>query len=159
MASLLEKVSTLISANLHAMVDQALQSNSLAVIDQYVRQVEDNLEDLGGFFELFNKVDISVLQVRLIQKLGDTAYSNFKLEDQKNKIEQILSKLAKECKKRNTTFLKPNTNQLLKNNTINDASLIYQATCRYISPKVFWEKEFDWKNENYYDYCKKTHSR
>jgi phage shock protein A len=46
MASLLEKVQTLISANLHYLVDQALQSNSLAVIDQYVRQVEDNLEDL-----------------------------------------------------------------------------------------------------------------
>jgi phage shock protein A len=46
MASLLEKVSTLISANLHYMVDEALKSNSLAVIDQYVRQVEDNLEDL-----------------------------------------------------------------------------------------------------------------
>lgn len=46
MASLLEKISTLISANLHAMVDQALKTNSLAVIDQYIRQVEDNLEDL-----------------------------------------------------------------------------------------------------------------
>ena len=46
MASLLEKVSTLISANLHSLVDQALKSNSLAVIDQYVRQVENNLEDL-----------------------------------------------------------------------------------------------------------------
>ncbi len=46
MASLMEKVSTLISANLHALVDQALKSNSLAVIDQYVRQVEANLEDL-----------------------------------------------------------------------------------------------------------------
>lgn len=46
MASLMEKFSTLISANLHYMVDQALKSNSLAVIDQYIRQVEDNLEDL-----------------------------------------------------------------------------------------------------------------
>ena len=46
MASLFEKVSVLISANMHAMVDQALRSNSLAVIDQYVRQVEQNLEDL-----------------------------------------------------------------------------------------------------------------
>jgi len=46
MASLLEKVSTLISANLHALLDRALQSNSLAVIDEYIRQVEDNLEDL-----------------------------------------------------------------------------------------------------------------
>jgi phage shock protein A len=46
MASLLEKVSTLISANLHYMVDQALQNNSPAVIDQYIRQVEANLADL-----------------------------------------------------------------------------------------------------------------
>jgi len=46
MASLLEKVSTLISANLHYMIDQALQSNSPAVIDQYIRQVEINLADL-----------------------------------------------------------------------------------------------------------------
>ena len=46
MATLLQKVSTLISANLHALVDQALKSNSMAVIDQYIRQVEDNLEDL-----------------------------------------------------------------------------------------------------------------
>ncbi len=46
MASLLEKVQTLIAANLHALVDEALKRNSLAVIDQYIRQVEDNLEDL-----------------------------------------------------------------------------------------------------------------
>jgi phage shock protein A len=46
MASLLDKVSTLISANLHYMIDQALQNNSPAVIDQYIRQVEANLADL-----------------------------------------------------------------------------------------------------------------
>ncbi len=46
MASLFEKVQTLISANLHALVDKALQSNSLAVVDQYTRQVENSLADL-----------------------------------------------------------------------------------------------------------------
>jgi len=46
MATLLEKVRTLISANLHAIVDAALKSNSIAVVDQYIRQIEDNLEDL-----------------------------------------------------------------------------------------------------------------
>jgi phage shock protein A len=46
MASLLEKIQTLIQANLHAMVDSALKANSLAVFDQYVRDVEDNLENL-----------------------------------------------------------------------------------------------------------------
>ncbi len=46
MADLLKKIQTLISANLHAMVDSALKSNSMAVFDQYVREVEDNLENL-----------------------------------------------------------------------------------------------------------------
>ncbi|MBX7214799.1 MAG: PspA/IM30 family protein [Thermoflexales bacterium] len=46
MASLLEKVDTLIKANLHALVDRALQSNNLAVIDQYIRDVDNNLDAL-----------------------------------------------------------------------------------------------------------------
>ncbi len=46
MATLLEKVQTLIAANLHSLVDEALKKNSLAVIDEYIRQVEHNLEDL-----------------------------------------------------------------------------------------------------------------
>lgn len=46
MASLMQKIDTLIKANLHALVDRALKANSLAVVDQYIRQVEDNLEDL-----------------------------------------------------------------------------------------------------------------
>ncbi len=46
MASLMKKVQTLITANLHAMVDAALRANSLAVFDQYIREVEDNLENL-----------------------------------------------------------------------------------------------------------------
>lgn len=46
MASLLEKVSTLIQANLHSLVDKALQSNSMAVIDQYIRDVDNNLDAL-----------------------------------------------------------------------------------------------------------------
>ena len=47
MASLIEKVNTLISANLHYLVDQALKSNSIAVIQQYIREVENNLQDLS----------------------------------------------------------------------------------------------------------------
>jgi molybdenum cofactor biosynthesis enzyme MoaA len=116
---------------------------------------QDNLEDLSGFYDLFDGIDVDVLQVRLIQNLGDTAYSNFNLDSKKELLEQILMDLATESKKRNTTFLRPNIGQLASSDSINDASLIYQATCRYISPKVFWEKEFDWKNESYFDHCKK----
>jgi len=46
MATLLKKIQTLISANLHSLVDSALKANSMAVFDQYVRDVEDNLDSL-----------------------------------------------------------------------------------------------------------------
>lgn len=46
MPSIVEKVQTLINANLHGLVDRALQSNSVQVLDEYVRQVEKNLEAL-----------------------------------------------------------------------------------------------------------------
>ena len=46
MATILEKAQTLISANLHAMLDRALKANSLAVLDEYIRQVQENLESL-----------------------------------------------------------------------------------------------------------------
>jgi len=46
MANLLEKVGILISANLHWLANQALEANSLAVVDEYIRRVEDNIEAL-----------------------------------------------------------------------------------------------------------------
>lgn len=46
MASLLEKINTLINANLHGLVDRALQENSVAVMEEYIRQAEKNLEAL-----------------------------------------------------------------------------------------------------------------
>jgi phage shock protein A len=48
MASLVQKFRTLISANLHALVDKALQSQSLAVIDQYIREMTVQMRELHG---------------------------------------------------------------------------------------------------------------
>lgn len=46
MATLLQRVGTLISANLNYLVSKALKANSIAVVDEYIRKVEDNLEAL-----------------------------------------------------------------------------------------------------------------
>ncbi len=44
--SFFQKIETLIKANLHAMVDKALDENSVAVLDEYIRQAENNLDEL-----------------------------------------------------------------------------------------------------------------
>ena len=46
MPSLLQKINTLISANVHALVDSALEANSVKVMDEYIRQAERNLDAL-----------------------------------------------------------------------------------------------------------------
>lgn len=46
MANLFEKIQTLISANMHGLVDRALEANSVKVMDEYIRQAEQNLEAL-----------------------------------------------------------------------------------------------------------------
>jgi phage shock protein A len=42
----LKKFNTLISANLHAMLDRALRNHSMKVVDEYIREAERNLDDL-----------------------------------------------------------------------------------------------------------------
>ncbi|MFQ3536436.1 MAG: PspA/IM30 family protein [Aggregatilineales bacterium] len=43
---ILEKVNILISANLHALVDRALQANSVQVMDEYIRRADRDLDTL-----------------------------------------------------------------------------------------------------------------
>jgi len=80
MASLLEKVQTLISANMHSMVDKALESNSLKVMDEYIRQAEGNLDALedsaatvgGSVKTLKRKYDEFAAQVEKLDRDIDT---------------------------------------------------------------------------------------
>jgi phage shock protein A len=51
MASLVQKFRTLISANLHFLVDKALQSQSLSVIDVYIRKMTDQMRELYASIE------------------------------------------------------------------------------------------------------------
>ncbi|MDZ4770018.1 MAG: PspA/IM30 family protein [Chloroflexota bacterium] len=44
--SIFDKINTLLSASLHGIVDRALAQNSVAVMDEYIRQVEKNLDAL-----------------------------------------------------------------------------------------------------------------
>jgi phage shock protein A len=51
MASLVQKFRTLISANLHYLVDKALESQSLAVLDEYIRQMTQQMRELYAAIE------------------------------------------------------------------------------------------------------------
>lgn len=44
--NIFEKINILISANLHGMVDKALETNSVKVMDEYIRRAERDLDEL-----------------------------------------------------------------------------------------------------------------
>ena len=68
--SFFEKIDTLIKANLHAMVDRALDQNSVAVLDEYIRQAENNLDDLED----------ALITVKGQQRTLKRKYETFKAE-------------------------------------------------------------------------------
>lgn len=80
MASILQKVNTLISANVHAMIDRAIESNSVKIMDEYIRRAERDLEELedtaaavGGTVKtLKRKYDEFVAQIEKLDRDIDT---------------------------------------------------------------------------------------
>ena len=71
MASLVQKFRTLISANLHFLVDKALQSQSLAVIDEYIRKMNQQMRELYASIEVVAG-NIKTVQ-RRYKELGEKA--------------------------------------------------------------------------------------
>ena len=71
MASLVQKLRTLISANLHFLVDKALQSRSLSVLDEYIRKMTDQMRELHASIETVAG-NIKSVQLRY-EELGTTS--------------------------------------------------------------------------------------
>lgn len=115
---------------------------------------EDNFDELGLFWKIFNDIKIDVLQIRPIKKIGNTEYSNFSLTNIIPKYENILSPLLTECNQRKTMLIAPNLKQLSEEKSIN--SIVSKFTYCYISPTYFWQNDFNWQNENFNTYSKRT---
>ncbi len=82
MQTLLGKVKILVSATLHSIVDQALQSNSLEVFDEYIRQAQRSMEALKDAM-----IDLGASIKTLKRKYDEAADAAAKLDFQ---VDQLL---------------------------------------------------------------------
>jgi phage shock protein A len=87
MASLVQKFRTLISANLHYLVDKALQSQSLSVLDEYIRKMTQQMRELYASIETVAG-NIKTVQRRFEELKGraeelNAAVDVFLVEDKK----------------------------------------------------------------------------
>jgi len=118
MQTLLGKVKTLLSATLHGIVDQALQSKSLDVFDEYIRQAErstaafkDTMIDLGASVKtLKRKYDESAdaaakldFEVDTLLKANKTTLARV-TQDKLNKQTEIAHVYQDQLQKQSATY-------------------------------------------------------
>lgn len=115
---------------------------------------EDNFDELNSFWNIFGTIPMDIIQIRPITKIGNTEYSNFSLEKIIPKYEKLFQLFQKETSKRNISLIAPTLDQLQNRQSSN--SIIRDFTSCYISPTIFWENDFDWKNETFNQYTKRT---
>src|SRR5258708_1892497 len=75
--SLLAKIKVLVAATLHSIVDRALESNSLAVFDEYIRDAEQSMETLKSAL-----ADLSATTKMLNRKYEEASDEAAKLDMQ-----------------------------------------------------------------------------
>lgn len=115
---------------------------------------EDNFHELKDFFNVYGNYAIDIIQLRPIDKIGETTYNNFSLKRIENDYLGIASLIKEECAKRKITLLYPqsiqrNEEQSLKVKTQNDSSYLLPYTYCYVSPDYFWKDDFEWKTESF----------
>lgn len=72
MASLLKKISILISATLHSIVDRALEQNSVGVFDEYIREAENGMRTIEAAL-VDIKITVKTLRSRYDQAADEAA--------------------------------------------------------------------------------------
>jgi molybdenum cofactor biosynthesis enzyme MoaA len=125
---------------------------------------KDNFMELADFFDVFGQYSIDVIQLRPIDKIGETQYNDFSLTEIEAAYEKLISALKREAVQRNITFLYPESikrdpkvSQVVETN--NNSSFLMPYTYCYISPSYFWKPDFDWKNESFSSWKKRNRWR
>lgn len=145
---------------LHYISEEKKQNPNLKLRINYTFN-QDNFKELKDFFKLFGQFSIDIIQFRPIDKIGETAYSNFSLKEIENEYATMLSLLKKETVARNITLLAPKTiirneTESLVVKTENNSSYLIPYTYCYVSPRFYWKDDFDWKTETFDDWKKRN---
>jgi len=113
-----------------------------------------NIEELTDFFKVYGFFSIDILQLRALRDIGGEIK---KVQTDGlffETLNSIVAKLEKECKSRNIVFMEPDDFEYA--NEINDQKVDENAAYCYVSPKSFWMDDFNWRNESYRTYSKRT---
>ena len=117
----------------------------------------DNLEELNRIWEVVGD-ELDILQLRPIQKIGESEYRDFDLTNIYARYDAILVPLIEECRRKHIICLAPDKQNIivLEENDADDNS-IEKITYCYVSPQECWQDEFDYRTETFESYAAAHH--
>ncbi|MGJ5642946.1 radical SAM protein [Formosa sp. S-31] len=113
---------------------------------------KDNFYELQEFFEHFDPKSFDILQIRPIQKIGNTEYNDFDISTLIDDYPKVVKGIRNTCKGNAITLLAPEELAVLGNE--NQSSFIFDYTFCYISPKKFWKEGFNWREVSFNDFSR-----
>ena len=114
---------------------------------------KDNFYELQDFFKYFNPKGFDMLQIRPIQKIGNTEYNDFDISTLESDYPSVISGIREQCKVNHILLMAPETLSTLEGE--NQSSFIFDYTFCYISPNKFWKEGFNWREESFNTFSKK----
>lgn len=117
----------------------------------------DNLKELGRIWEVVGN-ELDILQLRPIQRIGESEYQDFDLTRIYECYDTILVPVIEECHRRNITCLVPDKQNIvvLEENKDDDDS-IEQFTYCYVSARSCWQDGFDYRTDTFESYAASHH--
>ena len=113
----------------------------------------DNLNELIHIWDVIgNTADI--IQLRPIQKIGESAYKDFDLTTLYEQYDKIITPFIQQCAEKQITCLAPNKENILalEKNDVEDQS-IEQFTYCYVSAQGCWQEDFDYHTATFESYA------
>lgn len=103
-----------------------------------------NKAELAGLWSLFGHTRIDILQVRPIQRVGDTAYNDFDIDDHDGFMRDVIDPVAAECRRRGTIALLPTRDNVENVNKLTSRAnaLIEEFTYCYVTPQKCYRDDF-----------------
>lgn len=95
-----------------------------------------NAKELHRIWDVMNGLEPDILQIRPVQKLGDTDYNNFDLNVLKNEYANIIAPIKQRCKDKGITCIAPTLEDLDKVDRSNPwmSKRMEELTYYYVAP-------------------------
>lgn len=114
---------------------------------------KDNFYELNDFFNHFSAENFDILQIRPIQKIGNTEYNDFDISTLTEDYPKLIQSIRKACRQNNIVLMAPNDLPSLTGE--NQSSFVFDYTFCYVSPNEFWKEGFDWRQESFNEFSKR----